>query len=393
MSNKLALNFICKNESHVILKMLNSVKDITDLIVFNDTGSTDNTIEIVENFGKENNIPVYSFKREFDNFSNSRNYALDKLIETVDILGWDKNKVYHYWIDCDEVMFIDNRFNKNALNLDFYMIDVKIDNSNYTRNTLFRLSKDIKWIGPIHEYLKSNDNNITTGKLDTLKTIVSMTGNSWNGDISKKYKKYSLMLEDYINNEDRSTRWVFYTAQSYYDCAITNNTNKLERNEMLRRSLTYYNERLTMNGGIEEEKYWSQYRIACIYDELEMPINEVSTQYLKAYEMDTFRCESLIRLSELYLKFNMYELAYIYTSLMVKKHHNKFPYPKRMLFIQEDLYKWKILDIHCGICYYTNNKEEGSIYYKELINIMNNNKHLFTEYDINKINNNSKHYL
>jgi glycosyltransferase involved in cell wall biosynthesis len=40
---KLALNFICKDESHVIGKMLESAKSITDLIVATDTGSTDGT--------------------------------------------------------------------------------------------------------------------------------------------------------------------------------------------------------------------------------------------------------------------------------------------------------------------------------------------------------------
>jgi len=46
--NKLALNFICKNESHVVERMLNSAKGITDLIVVNDTGSTDGTQELIK---------------------------------------------------------------------------------------------------------------------------------------------------------------------------------------------------------------------------------------------------------------------------------------------------------------------------------------------------------
>ena len=70
---KLALNFICKDESHVIERMLNSCKSITDLIVATDTGSTDNTIELIQKFGQENNIPTYVFQRPFDDFEKSRN--------------------------------------------------------------------------------------------------------------------------------------------------------------------------------------------------------------------------------------------------------------------------------------------------------------------------------
>ena len=45
---KLALNFICKDEAHVIGNMLESCKTITDLIVVNDTGSTDGTQDILQ---------------------------------------------------------------------------------------------------------------------------------------------------------------------------------------------------------------------------------------------------------------------------------------------------------------------------------------------------------
>ena len=58
---KLALNFICKDESHVIERMLTSVKSIVDLIVVNDTGSTDGTQDLIKKFGQENNIPTYFF--------------------------------------------------------------------------------------------------------------------------------------------------------------------------------------------------------------------------------------------------------------------------------------------------------------------------------------------
>ena len=53
--------------------MLNSIKPIVDLIVINDTGSTDNTIYLINKWGEDNNIPTYVYQRQFDNFENSRN--------------------------------------------------------------------------------------------------------------------------------------------------------------------------------------------------------------------------------------------------------------------------------------------------------------------------------
>ena len=110
---KLALNFICKDESHVIGKMLESAKNVADLIVVNDTGSTDGTQDIIKKFGADNNIPTYVFERPFDDFEKSRNHAMQKLRDVVQELGWDANKVHGYWFDCDETLVIDSKFNKD----------------------------------------------------------------------------------------------------------------------------------------------------------------------------------------------------------------------------------------------------------------------------------------
>jgi glycosyltransferase involved in cell wall biosynthesis len=109
---KLALNFICKDESHVIEKMLNSAKGIVDLIVVNDTGSTDGTQQIIKNFGEKHNIPTYVFERPFDDFEKSRTWAMEKLKEVVKELEWDPSKVHGFWFDCDEQLVIDSNFAK-----------------------------------------------------------------------------------------------------------------------------------------------------------------------------------------------------------------------------------------------------------------------------------------
>ena len=83
---KLALNFICKDESHVIEKMLDSNKSIVDLVVCNDTGSTDGTQDIIKKWGEKNNIPTYVFERPFDDFEKSINHSMQKLRDVVAFL-------------------------------------------------------------------------------------------------------------------------------------------------------------------------------------------------------------------------------------------------------------------------------------------------------------------
>ena len=65
-----SLVMIVKNEEKNLAKCLNSVENLVDEIVIVDSGSTDKTIEIAKTFGAK------IFKREFDSFSNQKNYAL-----------------------------------------------------------------------------------------------------------------------------------------------------------------------------------------------------------------------------------------------------------------------------------------------------------------------------
>ena len=245
---KLALNFICKNESHVIEKMLESAKDVVDLIVVNDTGSTDGTQQIIKNFGEKHGIPTYVFERPFDDFEKSRNHAMEKLRDVVKELEWDPSKVHGFWFDCDETLVFDSKFDKNQFTKDLYMINAYIGNMKYTRNTFFKVSLPFRWYGPVHEFIVCDQQNITSGLAENIHVDVKMTGSSWQGDISFKYLDHAQKLEAYISRDRKDPRWIFYTAQSYHDSASMKD-NKEENDERLRRALKYYKERTQRTDG------------------------------------------------------------------------------------------------------------------------------------------------
>jgi glycosyltransferase involved in cell wall biosynthesis len=388
---KLALNFICKDESHVIGKMLESAKSFTDLIVVTDTGSTDGTQDIIRKFGEDNNIPTYVYDRPFDNFENSRNNSMEKLREVVKELGWDADKTHGYWFDCDETVIVQPNFNKNQFTKDLYMMNTYIGQMKYTRNTFFRVSKPFRWYGPVHEFIVCDEKNITSALAEDIHVDVKMTGNSWQGDIPAKYKAHAHVLEKYIDNDRKDPRWIFYTAQSYHDSASLPN-NKEENAERLRRALKYYRERTQRPDGYAEEIYYSQFRIGTIMRLLEEPWSLTHQECLKAYSMDPLRGESIKTIIDYYLQVGEWHMAYLYTKFAKVNFHSKNPYPKRLLFVDEALYTWKFAEAHAAACFYTGRMDEAKANYQEILNIIKTHPQAFTPDDLKKVETNGQFF-
>lgn len=389
---KLALNFICKDESPVIENMLESAKDIVDLIVVNDTGSTDGTQQIIKNFGEKYGIPTYVFERPFDDFENSRNHAMQKLRDVVTELNWNPDQVHGFWFDCDETLVIDSKFNKSQFTKDLYMINTYIGQMKYTRNTFFKVSKPFRWYGPVHEFIVCDEQNITSGLAENIHVDVKMTGNSWLGDIAEKYASHSYKLEAYINKNRQDPRWIFYTAQSWHDAASIKD-NKEENEERLRRSLKYYRERVSRTDGYSEEIYYAQYRIGTIMRIIEEPWHLTHMELLKAYQIDSLRGESIKVIIDYYLQIGDWNMAYLYSKFAKTTFHGKNPYPTRLLFVDEATYVWRFAEAHAAACYYTGRMDEAKQTYQEIVNLTKAQPQYFSQDDLNKIQMNGQFFL
>jgi glycosyltransferase involved in cell wall biosynthesis len=389
---KLALNFICKDESPVIQNMLESAKGIVDLIVVNDTGSTDGTQQMIKDFGEKYGIPTYVFERPFDDFENSRNHAMQKLRDVVKELNWNADQVHGFWFDCDETLVIDSKFNKAQFTKDLYMINTYIGQMKYTRNTFFKVSKPFRWYGPVHEFIVCDEQNITSGLAENIHVDVKMTGNSWMGDIAEKYASHSYKLEAYINKNRQDPRWIFYTAQSWHDAASIKD-NREENDERLRRSMKYYRERVSRTDGYAEEIYYAQYRIGTIMRILEEPWHLTHMELLKAYQIDPLRGESIKVIIDHYLQMGEWNMAYLYSKFAKTTFHGKNPYPTRLLFVDEATYVWRFAEAHAAAAFYTGRMDEAKQTYQEIVNLTKTHPQFFTPDDLNKINMNGQFFL
>lgn len=143
---------IVKNEEKVLARCLTSLKDIGDEIILVDTGSSDNTKVIAEEF----NCKIYDFKW-IDDFSAARNFSFSKA-----------NMDYIYVADADEVIDEENikRFLalKTALLPEIEIVQMYYTNQlkfnttyNYDkeyRPKLYKRLREFKWMDEIHETVR-----------------------------------------------------------------------------------------------------------------------------------------------------------------------------------------------------------------------------------------------
>lgn len=401
--SKICLNCIVKNEANVIERMLKTTIGLIDYYVIVDTGSTDGTQDIIKNFYDKHNIKGKIINHEWVNFGNARN----KAIAEAKLFKEENNidKMWCCWIDADEQFIKTDKFDVNILktsinNCKSANIYVHYGSMLYFRKQFFNLKYDWEWIGPLHEVLVLKNEKDSVYVIDSnLTTFVSKDGSSWTStSIEEKYSNHAKIFEDYCSiPEQREARWVFYMAQSYRDAGTSyiksedpeEDKLRLERSKHnIEQSIKYYTERTKMSDGFWEEIYYSYLMIAQLKARLTYNLYEVINAYLDCGKTNPERVEHLMPIILYYQQIKDYETAYIY-SLRANQVDGQLP-KKSSLFLDPDLYLWKVYDVHSLNCYYTNRKAESITTFRKLLKQVSNGK--VPESQISRINDNKKYF-
>jgi glycosyltransferase involved in cell wall biosynthesis len=380
-----ALNFICKDEGHIVRRMLNSALPITDLIVVCDTGSTDGTQDLIRQFGAQHKIPTYIFERPFDNFGNSREYARLKLIEVAVQSGWNLQESWGFVFDCDEYIVIDSSFNKGELDKDLYTVHCYHDEAIFKRIFFFRLKADCKWMGPVHERLEGKDPSISLNTKSDIKIIVESKGHSWKGDLVNKYTRYAKLMETFLEQHCSNGHYLHTTGQCYIT-AGDYCKKPAYRKTLYKKALEYYRRAEQSQEIPSEELYHTQMAIADILNNLNEPWVNVQAEYLKAHQTDINRAEPYFRIINHFLNNREWNNAYPFSRLAIEQYQGKSPHLNRGLPVQVSLYGWKALCTHIMICHYSGNKGEGNYLLDRLLNQTREHPELFSRNDLAYIN-------
>jgi glycosyltransferase involved in cell wall biosynthesis len=353
----ICLGMIVRNESKIIERCLKSTLPLIDTFIIADTGSTDNTIEVITNFFKEHNIPGEVVSHEWKNFAHNRTHVMKLAKDKAD---------YTLIVDADDSFQYDDDFKLPNLELDSYDVKIKYSNLIYYRPHLVSNRLDWRWESVVHEYLTS-DNIKTKNRLTKMNIHIGKGGDrSKNPD---KFKSDIKVLHQGLIDEPCNPRYVFYLAQSYRDDGDNNNAIK------------YYKERSTM-GGFPEEVYISLYQIGRLMHLRGDKFEDCSGHLLKAYNYRPNRLEALHVLVNKCRLDEMYNIGYHIGKMGID---NKFP--NDQLFVEKDAHTYQLLDEVALCAHYSGHHNEALKLGERIIS-----ENEFPKHDHDRLNVNVKFY-
>jgi glycosyltransferase involved in cell wall biosynthesis len=206
----ISLGMIVKDEAHVILTTLENICKYVklDYWIISDTGSTDNTRELICQFFNDRKIPGELLQHPWVDFSYNRNQVVQHGFQKTD---------YMLMFDADDY-FVGDFALPSSLTEDAYLLKFG-EGLTYTRPTLFTCRKPWKFVGVLHENLESNGESRRACVVEGKYHIVSgRTGNR--NKNPRKYQDDAALLESAILKETDETlrnRYIYYCGQSYRD--------------------------------------------------------------------------------------------------------------------------------------------------------------------------------
>ena len=310
----LCLNMIVKNESKHIIRMLNSVYTLLDAYCICDTGSDDNTIELIKTFFESKNIPGKIIEEPFKNFEYNRTFAMKQCIGMSD---------YVLLLDADMILMIGN-FSKSDLCEDaFYIFQGNYDF--YYKNVRIVKNNGYFYSGVTHEFLNLPD-GATKKMLLSNELFILDIGDG--GSKANKYERDIELLTNGIKEDPTNIRYHFYLANSYKDSG--NNEKAIE----------YYKKRIDM-GGWYQEIWMSYYRLGLIYESsnLELAI----FNWLMCLQIIPNRIENLYEIIKCYRYKSQHQIAYqfyIMAKNILKDLNSNVK--DDFLFLHNDIYTYKL---------------------------------------------------
>ena len=229
----ICLNMIVKNESHIIEETLAMLSKYIDYWVITDTGSSDNTMKIIQEFFQKTNIPGELHEDKWEDFGTNRTKSLERAY----------NKCDYIWVfDADDLIVGEPKFPEIVdPNTDCYHVTFGKD---FTYDRPQILKSDLKWVYKcvLHEYVCClSKSNISRNFLGGDYYIDSRRLGNRSQDPKKYLNDAEILIKNIEKDSEHKLRYMYYIAQSYKDYGD------------LESAIEWYQKRVSENGWIEEK--------------------------------------------------------------------------------------------------------------------------------------------
>jgi GR25 family glycosyltransferase involved in LPS biosynthesis/glycosyltransferase involved in cell wall biosynthesis/GT2 family glycosyltransferase len=312
---------IIKDESHVIEQTLSHLitKFRFDFWVICDTGSSDNTPQIVCDFFAKAGIPGELHSHPWVDFGHNRSRALEAAYDKTD---------YVFIFDADDEL-CGTPILPDPLDLDGYHMSFG-GGFCYRRLALLNNRKKWKYVGVLHEVLFPQEDIGATGDLQGDYHCVSGKTGARSKDPNKYHKDAAVLEKAYLEQENLAPwlrqRYAFYCGQSYKDAKEWD------------KSIEWYKRRIGL-GGWDQELYVSHTYVG---DMLSGNGDSAGAlrHWLAACELGTGRCETLSRAAKFY---EVHDQAFV-TKLLYDQVDVRNVEPRsEYLFMDEGLHSYRLL--------------------------------------------------
>ena len=310
----LCLNMIVKNESKVITRLLESVSPIIDTYCICDTGSTDDTKEIITKFFEEKNIPGKIVEEPFKDFAHNRSHALKCCT------GMSE---YVLLLDADMILKI-GEFDKKLLSqADSFCLLQGSEEFYYQNMRIVKNNGLYSYRGVTHEYIEvpPGNHNVNFGK-----NILFINDIGDGGSKADKFERDIRLLSKGIEDEPKNVRYHFYLANSYKD------SGKFDE------AIEMYKKRIEL-GDWEQEVWYSYYNIANIY-EAKGDMGNAVLYWLKGYNHNPKRLENIHKLVQYYRVIGECKTSKMFYDI-AKNALNEGIDKDKYLFLANDVYTYK----------------------------------------------------
>ena len=320
----IGLCMIVKNESHVILRCLESVRPLVDHVLIEDTGSIDGTQVIIRDWLDRVGLSGEVYEEPWQDFAYNRSHALSRLRE-------NKSIDYAFVIDADDQFIVDADFDaaafKNSLSRDFYTVELHSGAVRYRRPQICSNRREFRYRGVLHEFLESPAGGVSAGSAAGFHIISNREGAR--SQDPEKYGKDAKILEQALLVEDDAflrSRYTFYLAKAYRDAGDRE------------KALDYFLRRAELGYWVDEV-FMSLYAAAQIQQTMARPFDEVITTYLRASEAAPRRVEALHGASRLCRENKRFAEGY-----EIANRGLKITLPADGLFVEPWIYDYGLLD-------------------------------------------------